>query len=139
MDRLMCRPMGSQEYMDHTRWGHQHRPETRWHLLGGERAEAGVRPAAGATIGAILAGIEQQILRTQPPAHELVHHARPDAPIPAKDGGHLLVVLPPGPQLPETDAEREDEDVTSPGDQPPVGPPPARITTTPRRRRRWRR
>jgi hypothetical protein len=81
--------------------------------------------SAGVTIGAILAGIEQQILRTQPPAHELVHHARPDAPIPAKDGGHLLVIFPPGPQLPETDAEREDEDAPSPGAQSPAGPLPA--------------
>lgn len=45
-------------------------------------------------IGGILAGFDQQIMRTTPPAHELVHHARPDLPIPAADGGELLIVLP---------------------------------------------
>ena len=52
------------------------------------------RPAVGATIGGILVGFDQQVFKTVPPAVESVHHARPDAPVPTKDGG-LVVTLPP--------------------------------------------
>ena len=52
------------------------------------------RHSVGTTIGGILVGFEQQVFRTLPPAQEVVHRARPDAPIPTKDGG-LLVMLPP--------------------------------------------
>jgi hypothetical protein len=61
------------------------------------------RPSVGATIGGILVGFDQQVLRTVPPAVESVHHARPDAPVPTKDGG-LVVILSPKPQ----DAEARD-------------------------------
>jgi hypothetical protein len=55
----------------------------------------------GQSIGGVLFGFEQQIFRNQPPPHELVHHARPDDPVPTGDGGFLTIDLPddadPGP------------------------------------------
>ncbi|MDQ1324508.1 MAG: hypothetical protein QG587_1844, partial [Chloroflexota bacterium] len=36
----------------------------------------------GQSIGGVLFGFEQQVFRNQPPPHELVHHARPDDPVP---------------------------------------------------------
>ena len=48
----------------------------------------------GQTIGGVLFGFEQQVLRTTPPPQELVHHARPDDPVPAGDGGFLTIGLP---------------------------------------------
>lgn len=48
----------------------------------------------GQSIGGVLFGFEQQIFRNQPPPHELVHHARPDDPVPAADGGLLTIELP---------------------------------------------
>ncbi len=45
-------------------------------------------------MGGIIVGFEQQILRTTPPAEELVRHARPDDPVPAKDGTRLVMELP---------------------------------------------
>ena len=50
--------------------------------------------STGQVIGGILADFDQWIFRTTPPTHELVHHARPDAPVAAADGGKLLVSLP---------------------------------------------
>jgi hypothetical protein len=54
------------------------------------------RTSAAQTIGGVLFGFEQQVWRTAPPPQELVHHARPDAPIPAKDGTMLTILLPDG-------------------------------------------
>ena len=48
----------------------------------------------GQTIGGVLFGFEQQVLRNQPPPHELVHHARPDNPVAAGDGGFVTIDLP---------------------------------------------
>jgi hypothetical protein len=48
----------------------------------------------GQSIGGVLFGFEQQVLRNQPPPHELVRHARPDDPVPAGDGGFLSIDLP---------------------------------------------
>jgi len=48
----------------------------------------------GQTIGGVLFGFEQHVLRTMPPAQELVHRARPDNPLPAGDGGHLTIAMP---------------------------------------------
>ena len=48
----------------------------------------------GQSIGGVLFGFEQQVFRNQPPPHELVHHARPDDPVPAADGGLLTIELP---------------------------------------------
>jgi hypothetical protein len=61
----------------------------------------------GQTIGGVLFGFEQQVLRTMPPSQELVHHARPDAPIPAGDGSMIHVSMP-GLELPE-DGQDDDE------------------------------
>lgn len=53
---------------------------------GSEPDSASVEPrtkrrkeSIGQTIGGVLFGFEQQVLRTTPPPQELVHHARPDA------------------------------------------------------------
>jgi hypothetical protein len=71
--------------------------------LEGEEAPGGDAPDAGArkhrqpiaqSIGGVLFGFEQQVWRNVPPPHELVHHARPDAPVPAGDGGFLVIELP---------------------------------------------
>ena len=48
----------------------------------------------GQSIGGVLFGFEQQILRNQPPPNELVHHARPDDPVPAGNGGFVTIGLP---------------------------------------------
>jgi hypothetical protein len=57
------------------------------------------RPPLGQTIGGVLFGFEQQVFRNQPAPHELVHHARPDDPVPAGDGTLVTFELP----APETD------------------------------------
>ena len=48
----------------------------------------------GQTIGGVLFGFEQQVWRNTPPPHELVHHARPDDPVPAGDGSFVTIALP---------------------------------------------
>lgn len=60
------------------------------------------RPA-GQSIGGVLFGFEQQVWRNQPPPHELVHHARPDEPVPAAGGGFLTL------ELPASAARRDDQ------------------------------
>ena len=52
------------------------------------------RPSTGQTIGGIVAGFEQQVWRTTPPASELVAKGKPLAPVPAAGGGSLTVGLP---------------------------------------------
>ncbi len=47
----------------------------------------------GMTIGGMVAGFEQAILRSTPPAEE-VEHARPDAPVPAGDGTLVSIAMP---------------------------------------------
>ena len=59
------------------------------------------RASAAQTMGGVLFGFEQQVWRTAPPPHELVHHARPDSPVPAGDGSMLTFVLPDGVELAE--------------------------------------
>jgi hypothetical protein len=57
----------------------------------------------------VLFGFEQQVWRNVPPPHELVHHARPDDPVPAGDGGFMTLEIPeplgPAPSAP-ADAAR---------------------------------
>jgi hypothetical protein len=67
--------------------------------------------SVGQTIGGIIVGFEQQILRTTPPAEELVRHARPDEPVPASDGSRLLITMPDNllPAVP-ADPGKEDEE-----------------------------
>ena len=48
----------------------------------------------GQSIGGVLFGFEQQVFRTAPPPHELVHRARPDEPVPAGDGTLVTFELP---------------------------------------------
>ena len=57
-------------------------------------AKKAKRPGPAAVIGGMVAGFDQQVFRTTPPPHELVHHARPDDPVPTKDGGLLVVGIP---------------------------------------------
>jgi hypothetical protein len=57
-------------------------------------AKKSKRPGPAAVLGGMVAGFDQQVFRTTPPAHELVHHARPDDPVPAKDGGMLVIGIP---------------------------------------------
>jgi hypothetical protein len=49
----------------------------------------------GQTIGGVLFGFEQQVLRSTPPPQELVRHAQPDRPVPAGDGTMVTIELPP--------------------------------------------
>ena len=49
------------------------------------------------------------MLRSIPPAEELVHHARPDAPIPGPDGELLTLELPEGLEVDDPWAGIEDE------------------------------
>lgn len=58
------------------------------------------KESVGQTIGGVLFGFEQQVMRTMPPSQELVHHARPDAPIPAGDGSMIHISMP-GLEMPE--------------------------------------
>lgn len=64
----------------------------------------------GQSIGGVLFGFEQQIFRNQPPPHELVHQARPDAAVPAGDGSMVTIELPDD----ESDATGEAEDKGGP-------------------------
>ena len=54
------------------------------------------RQSVSQTVGGVLFGFEQQVLRNQPPPEELVHQARPDNPVPAGDGSFLTLELPDG-------------------------------------------
>lgn len=68
------------------------------------------RGPTGGTIGAIIVGFDQQILRTLPPAQELVVKARPVRGVSGQAPG-LEVVFPddivvdPGEPVPDSDAE----------------------------------
>jgi hypothetical protein len=61
----------------------------------------------GPALGTALAAIDGQVFRTTPPAHELVHHARPDLPVATGDGGTLTISLP-------DDHERAGEELPPP-------------------------
>jgi hypothetical protein len=58
------------------------------------------RGSLGQSIGGVLFGFEQAVLRTTPPPQELVHHARPDDPIPSGDGHLIRIGLPPDLEVP---------------------------------------
>jgi hypothetical protein len=53
------------------------------------------KPTMAQTMGGVIFGFEQQVWRTAPPPQELVHHARPDAPVPSPDGSLVTIELPP--------------------------------------------
>lgn len=54
------------------------------------------KQTAAQTLGGVIVGFEQQVWRTTPRPEELVHHARPDAPVPARDGTLVTIELPRG-------------------------------------------
>jgi aldose 1-epimerase len=66
------------------------------------------RPSAGQTIGGIIAGVDQQIFRTLPPADELVATGAPLAAVAASGGGTLTVGLSEEPGLPAPDNHDHD-------------------------------
>jgi hypothetical protein len=74
------------------------------------------RRSTAQSIGGVLFGFEQQVWRTAPPPQELVHHARPDAPVPAADGTMLTIEYPP--------TLDEPGDPPAPGDRPAAGDDP---------------
>jgi aldose 1-epimerase len=63
------------------------------------------RPSVGQTIGGVVAGIEQQIFRTTPPAQELVAKGTPLRPVAAAGGGTITVGLP-GDSIDEVSPDR---------------------------------
>ena len=52
------------------------------------------RQSVSQTVGGVMFGFDQQVMRTTPPPEEMVHHARPDAPIAGADGEPLTLELP---------------------------------------------
>jgi len=52
------------------------------------------RASAGQTIGGIVAGFDQQVWRTTPPANELVAKGKPIRPVAAAGGGTITIGLP---------------------------------------------
>ncbi|MEX1169699.1 MAG: aldose 1-epimerase [Chloroflexota bacterium] len=70
------------------------------------------RPSVGHTIGGIVAGIEQQIFRTTPPAHELVAKGTPLRPVAAAGGGTISVGMPADPVV--SDPSPDDPVVSDP-------------------------
>lgn len=95
------------------------------------------RPGPAAVIGGMVAGFDQQVFRTTPPPHELVHHARPDDPVPTKDGGLLIVDIPgltiPGaaPAPPEVPAPAPPEAPAPLSSSAADGPPRAQAEASP--------
>jgi hypothetical protein len=67
------------------------------------------RRSTAQTIGGVLFGFEQQVWRTAPPPQELVHHARPDAPVPAADGTMLTIEFPPALDEPAKPGDDHDD------------------------------
>ncbi len=66
-----------------------------WSPAGGdERLAKRKKQPLGQSIGGVLFGFEQAVMRNQPPAQEMVHHARPDDSIPAGAGGYVTIEIP---------------------------------------------
>jgi hypothetical protein len=89
----------------------------------GNAPRARKRQSLGQSIGGVLFGFEQQVWRNVPPPHELVHHARPDDPVPAGDGGFMTLEMP-APLAPAGPAAGDDSGrpEPAPGDLEPAGP-----------------
>ena len=64
------------------------------------------RQTTGQTIGAIIAGFDQQVFRTTPPAHELVAKGKRLASVPADGGGTLTVGFDDEPRIAVGPADR---------------------------------
>lgn len=74
----------------------------------------GGRPI-GESLGGILAGFDQQIMRNQPPPHELVHKGAPVRGLSGEDGGEIEIVLSePAVDPPAARAMDDVEDLTDP-------------------------
>ena len=67
------------------------------------------RQSAGQTIGGVVAGIEQQIFRTTPPANELVAKGTPLRSVAAAGGGTITVGMPDDPAGSGADAGGGDD------------------------------
>ena len=52
------------------------------------------RQSVAQTAGGIMFGFEQQVFRNAPPPEEVVHQARPDAPVAAGDGSLVTLEVP---------------------------------------------
>ena len=52
------------------------------------------RQSVAQTAGGVMFGFEQQVFRNAPPPEEVVHKARPDAPVAAGDGSFVTLELP---------------------------------------------
>jgi hypothetical protein len=88
----------------------------------------------GQTIGGIIFGFEQQVWRNVPPPHELVHHARPDDPVPAGDGTFVTFEVPdPVARMSEEGADPPDDarGVARPPDDAPEGASDTRHGSSP--------
>ncbi len=72
--------------------------------------------SVGQSIGGILVGIDSQIFRTTPPAHELVAKGDPIPGVAAAGGGRLTVDLP---------INGREAELTGEGQDPPQDDPPA--------------
>lgn len=64
----------------------------------------------GDTLGGILAGFDQQIMRNQPPPQELVVKGSPVRGLSGADGGRIDIELPPAPVASDADDPAEDDD-----------------------------
>ena len=67
------------------------------------------RQSVAQTAGGIMFGFEQQVMRNAPPPEEVVHKARPDAPVPAGDGSFVTLELPEDPPADDPWAGIEEE------------------------------
>jgi hypothetical protein len=75
----------------------------------------GGRPI-GESLGGILAGFDQQIMRNQPPPHELVHKGAPVRGLSGEDGGEIEIVLP-GPEAAPPPASTDEGDESADSDE----------------------
>ena len=71
---------------------------------------------SGETLGGMLAGFDQQIMRTQPPPHELVQKGAPVRGL-SGEGDDLVIVLPDAEPAPGdvVEGERPSEPPSDPG------------------------
>ena len=80
---------------------------------------------SGETLGGMLAGFDQQIMRTLPPPHELVQKGAPVRGLTGEDGGTITIDLPdhlgsddgPRPAPPTIASERADDAEETPTDR----------------------
>jgi len=97
------------------------------------------RQSVAQTAGGIMFGFEQQVMRNAPPPEEVVHKARPDAPVPAGDGSFVTLELPEDPPTDDPWAGIEEEltdddpwaDYAAEAETSGAGPSPAADETEP--------